>query len=64
MHSIIRQVVGQSWAFILNDLSKCVVFGTFKDAFPLEIIRALDGLMVLGLPVGDKEYVSRKSDQF
>jgi hypothetical protein len=50
---------GPSLGLHLN-LSKCVAFGQQKDSFPREIIRASDGLLVLGAPMGSDNFVTLK----
>jgi hypothetical protein len=40
------------------NLKKCVVIGSDLDKFPSDIVRATDGLLVLGAPVGNRSYVS------
>ena len=42
------------------NLSKCVVFGPKKATFPQEIGLATEGLIVLGAPVGDSNFVSKE----
>lgn len=50
---------GRSIGLMLN-MSKCVVLGKFLDEFPPEILKAEEGLMVLGSPIGKSEFVARK----
>jgi hypothetical protein len=53
------QELGPPLGLHLN-LSKCVIFGPKKATFPQEIGLATEGLVVLGAPVGDSNFVSKE----
>jgi Reverse transcriptase (RNA-dependent DNA polymerase) len=48
---------GPSLGLYIN-MRKCVIFGENVGDFPVEVIRAGDGINVLGSPVGSKNFVS------
>lgn len=39
--------------------SKCVIYGKVPDNFPSDVIRAVDGIMVIGSPIGNRDFVAK-----
>ena len=58
----IIRVLGPSLGLHVN-MGKCAAFGFDLSSYPDDIIRASDGLMVLGAPVGSPEYVALKVNE-